>query len=484
MAYPYEDEDRRSALVQGLLAAGLAALGTRKGQEGQGLAQAGLLGLGGYNRSLDNSSDARDRRAMREMQAQQWSMSQQEHALKLKALQDAQAQQERMGGVYSRMPTNEPTAGVAPATAAQFGPGGGDSTGMAGMPPAPVTRLPLYEQYVKQGDYFQRAAQQYPKDAEKLMALAEKAYAAAQASRDENKGDIQFLTKLDGTQVAIQARKHGNPTELPGYGQKPNWSMQDVGGVIQPVNLNSATAPAVMTKTPTFADKNSAGQLGVAQSRLAWDKEGGKPTWDSGSGQYVFPPSVESPTGRAVAPLGFVKADKPLTESQSNAAAFGMRARAANDILNTLEDSGQQLGDLPGLLPKSRVGNYTAPAWAQKAHQAKLNFMTANLRKESGAAISPTEYKTQDEMYFPQPGDGPEVLTQKREMRGLAIESLAMQAGPGASKIGASNTSDKKANIKSTDSFPSLKDLPEGAVVTDNNSGAKLRKRNGKWEQM
>ena len=347
MAYPYEDEDRRSALVQGLLAAGLAALGTRKGQEGQGLAQAGLLGLGGYNRSLDNSSDARDRRAMREMQAQQWSMSQQEHALKLKALQDAQAQQERMGGVYSRMPTNEPTAGVAPATAAQFGPGGGDSTGMAGMPPAPVTRLPLYEQYVKQGDYFQRAAQQYPKDAEKLMALAEKAYAAAQASRDENKGDIQFVRGLDGKMVALQPRKFGNPSELPGYQPKPQWSMQDTGGAIQPVDLSGATAPAVMTKTQTFADKTSAGQLDVAQSRLAWEKEraaaGGSDKWvnDLTRGIQINSATGDSrPIMQDGKPLGTAKDSKLVDGSQRALSVLDM----ADEIIDKRNPTGSYVG--------------------------------------------------------------------------------------------------------------------------------------------
>jgi hypothetical protein len=80
MAYygdPYDPEDKRSALTQGLLAAGLAALGARKGSEYNAFAQAGLLGLGGYNSSLKNATDAREEQAMRKMREQQFAQQQQ-----------------------------------------------------------------------------------------------------------------------------------------------------------------------------------------------------------------------------------------------------------------------------------------------------------------------------------------------------------------------------------------------------------------------
>ena len=61
--------------------------------------------------------------------------------------------------------------------------------------------------------------------------------------------------------------------------------------------------------------------------------------------------------------------------------------------------------------------------------QAKTNFVTAVLRKESGAAISSEEFTNEDKKYFPQPGDSQELIDQKRQARILAIDTLRMSAG-------------------------------------------------------
>jgi hypothetical protein len=71
----------------------------------------------------------------------------------------------------------------------------------------------------------------------------------------------------------------------------------------------------------------------------------------------------------------------------------------------------------------------------QMYQQAKTNFITAVLRKESGATIQPSEFKTEDEKYFPQAGDTAGVLKQKQKARELAIEAMKIQAGPGAKSI-------------------------------------------------
>jgi hypothetical protein len=127
MAYPYgspyDEEDKRSALTQGLLAAGLAALGARKGSEYNAFAQAGLLGLGGYGRSLENATEARDRKAQREMQAQQYAQQQAEW-------QRAQQQRAQMEGAQRAA-----TLPGAPGMPAQEA----DSPGGTYMPPTPGT---------------------------------------------------------------------------------------------------------------------------------------------------------------------------------------------------------------------------------------------------------------------------------------------------------------------------------------------------------
>ena len=138
---------------------------------------------------------------------------------------------------------------------------------------------------------------------------------------------------------------------------------------------------------------------------------------------------------------------KPMTESQSNATAFGMRATEANNILKNIEDSGTTttggirtvvsgtLGAIPlvgeNLESKSYSAlNFLSSADQQKTDQARRNFITAILRKESGAAIAASEFANEEKKYFPQIGDSKKVIEQKQKARDLAIKALEVQAGP------------------------------------------------------
>jgi hypothetical protein len=66
----------------------------------------------------------------------------------------------------------------------------------------------------------------------------------------------------------------------------------------------------------------------------------------------------------------------------------------------------------------------------QQVEQARRNFVSAVLRKESGAAIGVDEYKNEERKYFPQAGDTAKVIEQKQKARELAIKALEAQAGP------------------------------------------------------
>ncbi len=231
----------------------------------------------------------------------------------------------------------------------------------------------------------------------------------------------------------------------PGETQAQLAVLRDDGG---PLEWTGVYAHPEIAKThgDVMAEKNlkvSQGQLGVAQQNAAETVK--QHTWERGKGQIITGPNGEvfsvNPTTNVGGPVmdstgkPLSKGEKPLTESQGNATAFGMRSATANSIFNQIEDSGAPVGGLQSLAAKHGVGNYVAPEWAQQAQQAKMNFMTANLRKESGASISPSEFETQDKTYFPQPGDHPAVIKQKRQARDLAIQALSVQAGQGRSNI-------------------------------------------------
>ncbi len=102
MADIYDDEDRKQALIQGLLGAAFPLMGARRGQEFNAFGQAGLLGLGQYNRSLEGATEARDRKAQREQQRLAWEQQQEERAFKMQQLQQQQAQQAAMRAAASQ----------------------------------------------------------------------------------------------------------------------------------------------------------------------------------------------------------------------------------------------------------------------------------------------------------------------------------------------------------------------------------------------
>jgi hypothetical protein len=144
---------------------------------------------------------------------------------------------------------------------------------------------------------------------------------------------------------------------------------------------------------------------------------------------------------------------KPLTESQGNATAYGMRMAEANKLLTDLEKKGvtntgilrSAIGGTVGLTPfigdklQEATNALINPlptflggpsAQQQQVDQARRNFITAVLRKESGASISPSEFANEEKKYFPQTGDTDQVIAQKQAARELAIKAMTIQAGP------------------------------------------------------
>jgi hypothetical protein len=117
-----------------------------------------------------------------------------------------------------------------------------------------------------------------------------------------------------------------------------------------------------------------------------------------------------------------------FNNDQANAAGFADRMKAAEPILQKTEsvqaDAWQHRGDIPG------IGNFIASPEYQQAQQAQRDFVNAVLRKESGAAISDAEFENARKQYFPQPGDSPQVIEQKRQNRAIAIASMERSGGP------------------------------------------------------
>lgn len=76
------------------------------------------------------------------------------------------------------------------------------------------------------------------------------------------------------------------------------------------------------------------------------------------------------------------------------------------------------------------IANNFKGADRQKYEQAKRDFINAQLRRESGAAISPSEFDSANKQYFPSVGDSAEVIAQKAANRRAAIEAMGREGGP------------------------------------------------------
>ena len=244
-----------------------------------------------------------------------------------------------------------------------------------------------------------------------------------------------------------------------------------------------------IAKTATIGEQTAQGQLNLARQKFAWEQANpGYELKEAEDGSIVgvnkrtlqaFPVSIggAAPTAPAAgagmpgarlpapavqaipgmtsvldqqAPTTASTVGKPLmgkgqnlTESQSNATAYGMRMKEANAILDTMAKQGTLRGanieavplvgeGLGKLLPSVLGGTSGAQ---QQVNQAKSNFITAVLRKESGAVISDSEFDREDKKYFPQVNDNPAVIKQKENARKLAIKAMEIQAGPGAKNI-------------------------------------------------
>lgn len=256
-----------------------------------------------------------------------------------------------------------------------------------------------------------------PKASPRLQNLAFNKMIAEPEAFTLAEGAKRFMTMPDGTvkQVASGGEKPRSPVSVGNY-------------LIDPVTGK------VIFQAP---EKPTAGQV--------VERDDGTFLIDTRTGQ------ARPVMGQGGEPL--MGGGKPLTETQGNAVSFGARAVEANRIATDLEKQGVTntgvirtvtggvLGGAPIVgdkLEQSVRSTFNVlPTYLggpnpqqQQNDQARRDFVSAVLRKESGAAISASEYANEEKKYFPQLGDSEAVIKQKQNSRIKAIEGLKSQAGP------------------------------------------------------
>jgi hypothetical protein len=237
-------------------------------------------------------------------------------------------------------------------------------------------------------------------------------------------------------QLSLAQQKFAFERANPGFELK-----EDADGNFFAINKRTMQATPVMVGGAAPAAAPAAPGAGMPGPRMPSPATQAIP----GMTSVLDQPAVAAAPGVASAagPTQLRGKSTALNEGQANATAFGIRMLEAETILEDLAKKGvlkgaviEQTpfigGTLGRVLPSALGGTSTAQ---QQVNQAKSNFITAVLRKESGAVISDSEFAREDEKYFPQINDNPEVVKQKARARRLAIESMKIQAGPGAKNI-------------------------------------------------
>jgi hypothetical protein len=107
----------------------------------------------------------------------------------------------------------------------------------------------------------------------------------------------------------------------------------------------------------------------------------------------------------------------------------------------TLEDyvgnpsvTAQTLRAIPSFGLTSKIAGAGIGASRQKIETLKKNWITANLRKESGAVIGADEYQQEDEKYFPQINDNFETRQLKKQLRQQAEQGMLLESGKGGTR--------------------------------------------------
>ena len=274
---------------------------------------------------------------------------------------------------------------------------------------------------------------QAPRTKQELMANALK-YINASGNTDLASkavlGDIENMFKAPETNLGKVEIKDFTPTSIAKFQQTGNYNdLQAITKDVAPTTRQMKQGNFDITQ-----QWNPESKSWVEIARGPAFKPEEAPKAPAG---YVWgkPDATGNPT---LTPLAGGPADKSVnpTEQQANAYTFSSRMEKSDQILKDLEGKYNPLAisaktsaitsNIPGA--QTIINSQMSPE-SQKAEQAQRDFVNAVLRRESGAAISQSEFDNARIQYFPQTGDSPEVKAQKATNRKTAIEGIKKAAG-------------------------------------------------------
>lgn len=173
---------------------------------------------------------------------------------------------------------------------------------------------------------------------------------------------------------------------------------------------------------------------------------------------------------------------KPLTEGQSTGTMQFSLADQANRALGELDTT---LTNVPDYIASQfgTPGNFFKSPEYQKAEQSATVMAEQYLRALTGAAAPEPEVQRTAKSILPQPGDGPDVIAQKRATRAQIIEALRIKAGPGAAQLtpGAVDLGTGGQGAPDPGMQGGQDQIGEGTVIVNPQTKERLILKGGQW---
>jgi hypothetical protein len=382
-----------TGLAQGLLAAsgpsrmpvsmgqamGQGLLGFQQGQEQASgeMYKAGLLGLSAQKQRQEKA--AADAEAARQAQLAEWAKNLPSPMLQQLAAMHPEMVSEQMAKAYFNPPVEKPLT-----EAAQL-------------------RADLDAGRIDQATY---------------DALIKKATHIAPTEGAGGSGGPFAGNALDAQDSNILIKGDpGSPEYAMAYQRQfltPRWTMTEQGMVpimpTPPQGIRPPTGTVAQAAAPT---------TGLPEETL-------QPA--SGAPKSTIAPSQPGYTVGAALP----GTAKPPTEGQLTSAGFADRMVNAEKNIQEVMKAGYNPTNLRDAAAgrAGMAGKFLTSTMGQRYSQAQRDWVTANLRKESGAAIPESEMDQEIKKYFPSPGEtDPAVIAQYERSREIARQSMIRASG-------------------------------------------------------
>ena len=297
-----------------------------------------------------------------------------------------------------------------------------------------------YAQRLLQGLMMQSADRDYASG----LAETQRGYKDAEYKRGRTDKDTDYNRKRkDDLADRIAEEKNKIAVKKAGLGVGPfqgtGMEAQDSNMLINgdPSSAAYRSSYARMAQPKTRIDPNTGDRINInpdmSPYRIPTGSSANNAPQSQTQGQTPGQPNISVTEG---------KRTKPYPEFQSKSAGFYNRMMDANKEIDNLFAGGDGVQGTRDDLKNEDVynwheyardnvpfiGNALTSENFKRAQQAQRNWVSANLRLESGAAIPPEEMEMEFKKYFPTYGDGDAVIQQKARARKKVEQNMRTQS--------------------------------------------------------